>query len=81
MKKADFLKKKLQPVAENCPFCKKEAILNYKEVDVLKKSISERGKIIGKDRTGICSKHQRGLTKEIKRARFLALLPYISSVN
>lgn len=81
MKKRDLLRRKLPPVVRDCPFCKKESILNYKEVEVLKKYITERGKIIGKDRTGICSKHQRGLAREIKRARFLALLPFTSFVR
>lgn len=68
--------KKLEPVAKNCPFCKNKNEPDFKEVEVLKNYINERGKILGKDRTGLCSKHQRLLTREIKRARFLALLPF-----
>ena len=44
---------------------------------VLNRFITERGKILGRARTGICAKHQRGLTNEIKLARHVALLPFI----
>lgn len=80
MKKADLLRKKLPPVPTNCPFCQKKAVLNYKEVDVLRGFITDRGKIIGKDRSGICAKHQRKLGQAIRRARYLALLPYLIGV-
>ncbi len=49
---------------------------DYKDVDLLKQFITERGKIIGRSRTGITAKQQRELTKAIKRARILALLPF-----
>jgi len=52
------------------------AEVSYKNVLLLKKLISDRGKIMPKSKTGICSKHQRQVTREIKKARFLALLPY-----
>ena len=42
--------------------------------------MNDRAKLLGKDRTGICAKHQRRVAQEIKRARHLALLPYIPSV-
>lgn len=81
MKKASLLRKKLPPVPKNCPFCNQKIIVDYKEVSVLKEYLSERGKIIGKERTGICSKHQQQLGKMIKRARYLALLPYITGIR
>ncbi len=49
---------------------------DYKDVERLRKYISERGKIIPRRVTGNCAKHQRQLTVAIKRARFMALLPY-----
>ena len=79
IKKNSFQKKEFKPVDRNCPFCKKELTIDLLETDVLKKYVTERGKIIGKDRSGVCSKHQRDLGNEIKRARFLGLLPYFSS--
>lgn len=68
---------KLRPVAKNCNFCKSKKDPNYKEVNELSRFITERGKILGKDRTGICSKHQRLISQEIKRARQVALLPFV----
>ena len=50
--------------------------VDYKDVDLLKRFISERGKILPKRITGTCAMHQREVTKAIKRARIVALLPY-----
>lgn len=50
--------------------------IDYKDVDLLKKFISERGKIMPRRVTGTSSKYQRKLTRAIKRARQMALLPY-----
>ena len=60
-----------------CQFCadKSEAI-DYKDVEKLKKYVTERGKILPRRITGNCAEHQRALTTAIKRARHLALLPY-----
>ena len=60
-----------------CQFCayKTEAI-DYKDVDKLKKYVTERGKILPKRITGTCAVHQREVTRAIKRARIVALLPY-----
>jgi small subunit ribosomal protein S18 len=52
--------------------------IDYKDVDKLRKYISERGKIVPRRVTGNCAKHQRQLTEAIKRVRYLALLPYSS---
>ncbi|HDQ93086.1 MAG TPA: 30S ribosomal protein S18 [Synergistetes bacterium] len=60
-----------------CQFCvDKVDHLDYKEVDKLRKFLSERGKIVPRRVTGNCAKHQRQLTEAIKRVRYLALLPY-----
>ena len=60
-----------------CMFCvDKVEHIDYKEIDKLKKFISERGKIVPRRVTGNCAKHQRQLTEAIKRVRYLALLPY-----
>jgi small subunit ribosomal protein S18 len=56
----------------------KIARVDYKEIEKLKKYITDRGKIIPRRVTGTCAKHQRQLTGAIKRARFLALLPFTS---
>ena len=62
-----------------CNFCvdKSEGI-DYKEVNKLRKYVSERGKILPKRISGTCAKHQRQLTTAIKRARHVALLPFSS---
>lgn len=75
------LVRKLKPVALNCPFCKGKINPDYKQFDILKGYLTERGKILGKDRTGLCSKHQRRIAKEIKKARLLALLPFSVQVR
>ena len=62
-----------------CVFCAdKNAVIDYKDVNRLKKFVSERGKILPRRITGTCAKHQRALTVAIKRARHLALMPYVS---
>jgi len=61
-----------------CKFCKNPDIeINYKNTEVLRKYIIESGKIVPRKITGTCSKHQRKLAREIKRARQMALIPYI----
>ena len=60
-----------------CVFCQdKVEFIDYKDSAKLKKFISERGKILPKRITGTCAIHQREVTKAIKRARIVALLPY-----
>ena len=61
-----------------CVFCADENnLIDYKDVNKLKKYVSERGKILPRRITGNCAKHQRALTVAIKRARHIALMPYI----
>jgi ribosomal protein S18 len=52
--------------------------IDYKDVELLKKFISERGKILPRRVTGTSAKYQRMLTRAIKRARQMALLPYVA---
>ena len=61
-----------------CVFCadKANAGIDYKDVNKLKRYVSERGKILPRRITGNCAKHQRALTVAIKRARHIALMPY-----
>lgn len=65
------------PRRKVCAFCtdKIEAI-DYKQPDLLRRFLTDRGKIRPRRQTGTCAKHQRRLTVAIKRARHLALLPY-----
>lgn len=60
-----------------CVFCgEKNGDIDYKDVNKLKRYVSERGKILPRRITGNCAKHQRALTVAIKRARHIALMPY-----
>ena len=60
-------------------FCDaKETTIDYKEEKRLQRFVTEQGKIIPKRITGTCAKHQRRLVRAIKRARHLALLPFVS---
>jgi small subunit ribosomal protein S18 len=61
-----------------CFFCKFGTDPNYKDVENLEKFISSRKKIVGREKNGVCAKHQRMLTKHIKYARYISLLPYVS---
>jgi small subunit ribosomal protein S18 len=61
-----------------CQFCAdKNARIDYKDVDLLFKFITDRGKILPKRVTGTCAIHQREVARAIKRARIVALLPYV----
>ena len=60
-----------------CVFCGKDNEIDYKDVNKLKRYVSERGKILPRRITGNCAKHQRALTVAIKRARHIALMPYV----
>jgi len=66
------------PHRKVCSFCvDKTAVIDYKDPEKLRGYISDRGKIEPRRRTGTCAKHQRILAVAIKRARHLALLPYV----
>jgi len=60
-----------------CRFCaEKNLKIDYKDVSLLKNFVGERGKIVPRRVSGNCAKHQRQITRAIKRARILALLPF-----
>ena len=61
-----------------CQFCAdKNKSIDYKDVDTLKKYVTERGKILPRRITGLCAKHQKMITNAIKRARIVALMPFV----
>ncbi len=64
-------------VPKTCYFCVEQKSPHFAETAVMQRYLTERGKIIGRVRTGICAKHQRILTLSIKHARHLALLPFV----
>jgi len=62
-----------------CRFCEDKALkIEYKDERMLRRFVTERGKIIPRRMSGTCARHQRVLTRAIKRARHIALLPYAS---
>jgi small subunit ribosomal protein S18 len=73
-KRQYFRKKKV------CKFCvEKMDMIDYKRADILSQFVQERGKILPRRMTGVCSRHQRWLGVAIKRARNIALMPFAGS--
>ena len=60
-----------------CVFCGKDNVIDYRDTSKLRRYISEGGRILTRRITGNCAKHQRALTVAIKRARHVALMPYV----
>jgi len=59
-----------------CAFCVEKTPIDYKDVARIKRFITENGKILPRRQTGTCAKHQREIANAIKRARYMALIPY-----
>jgi small subunit ribosomal protein S18 len=77
-----FQKKRFYHRRKVCRFCADSSLeMDYKKVKTLRYFVTERGKIIPKRISGTCSKHQRELAREIKRARTIALLPYVGAMG
>ena len=66
-----FFKKRLSPIKPGDP-------IDYKDTELLKKFITERGKLLPRRMTGLTAKQQRDLTNSVKRARIMALLPFVN---
>ena len=64
-----------------CQFCTESESIDYKNVGLLQRFISDRGKIRPRRQTGVCAKHQRLLAVAIKRARHIALLPFVADFD
>lgn len=72
------LRRYFPPKKKFCRFCQRDVReIDYKNVDILKKYVLDRGKISPRRISGTCAFHQRRLCTAIKRARLLALLPYL----
>lgn len=68
-----------KPRRKVCIFCADRVeVIDYKDIARLRKFVSERAKILPRRATGTCAKHQRELTSAIKRARQVALIPYVN---
>lgn len=65
-----------------CQFCAdKNITIDYKQIDILRRFVTEEGKIRPRRQTGTCARHQRELAGAIKRARHLALLPFVAELK
>lgn len=67
-----FFKKKV------CKICTGKVKIDYKDIGTIRKFVSDRGKILPRRITGTCAKHQRKVSQAVKRARVIAILPYVS---
>ena len=75
-------RRRYTPRHKVCQFCtNKVDSIDYKEVDLLRRFVSDRGKIRPRRQTGVCAKHQRRLAVAVKRARHVALMPFVADVN
>jgi len=61
-----------------CAFCVERIALDYKQHDILSRYVNEYGRIRPRRQTGACARHQRALAREVKRARHIALLPFVA---
>ncbi len=77
-----YHKKKIYHRRKVCRFCADASLkIDYKDSNTLKYFITERGKIIPRRISGTCSRHQRELARAIKKARTIALLPYVGTYD
>jgi small subunit ribosomal protein S18 len=60
-----------------CRFCREGIVVDYKDIETLTKLTSGQGKISSRKRSGNCAGHQRLVQRAVKRARFIALMPYV----
>ena len=77
-KKKDIRPKRRITTPKKCLFCEEKRDPSYEDVETLQKFLTERGKIVGRARNGLCAQHQRQLALAVKYARHLALLPFTS---
>ncbi|MBI2334894.1 30S ribosomal protein S18 [Candidatus Daviesbacteria bacterium] len=71
---------KVSARGKKCQFCQTKSRPSYTDTAGLKRFLTDRAKIVPKSRSGLCSKHQRFLGREIKHARHLGLLPFVPKV-
>jgi small subunit ribosomal protein S18 len=68
----------MRRAAKACPLCEAGIrFINYKDDRTLSRAVTEQGKILPRRMTGMCARHQRQVCTAVKRARYLALLPYV----
>lgn len=77
-RKSSILANKLRNRAKVCPFCKSKTLPRWEDHEILKDFLSPRSRIISAQFSGVCVKHQRVLSKAVKQARHLGLLPFVT---
>lgn len=75
-KKKKIMRRKIT-VPKECYFCKEKKMPSYTDASTLGRFVTERGKIVGRVRNGLCAMHQKALTSEVKYARHLALMSFV----
>ena len=73
-------KRAAAPSKRSCTFCDKKTEPSYTDSAMLRKLMNDRARILPRAKTGVCSKHQRRVSREIKHARHLALLPFVPKI-
>ena len=71
-------KPKIQPREKGCPFCKAKTVPHWQDSEYLATFLSPRGRILSREYTNVCVKHQKILAEGIKHGRHLGLLPFTS---
>lgn len=69
-------KKRKRKVNKKCYFCENNSVPDYKDTLIMRRFITDRGKIVAGGRSGVCSSHQRELSRAIKNARYMGCLYY-----
>lgn len=68
----------MKPLEKQCYFCSQNLLdIDYKDSELIRRFVSGQAKIVDPRHTGTCAKHQRKLAQAVKRARFMALLPFV----
>lgn len=78
--KQEALEEQTKPTKRGCFFCKSKLSPAYSDLINLRRFLTDRAKILPRGRSGVCSKHQRAVARNIKYARHLALLPFVPKV-
>ncbi|RLG12835.1 30S ribosomal protein S18 [Candidatus Pacearchaeota archaeon] len=77
-----IIKRRVFPRKKICKFCADPSLkIDYKNPEVLKPFLNEKGMILHRRQTGTCAYHQRRLTIAVKRARIMALLPFVADIE
>lgn len=70
----------VRPIYDSCQFCDKNVTPDYKDPELLKGFMNDRARILSRERSNVCYRHQKALGVAVKRARFLGLLPYVEAI-